>query len=159
MNQAMSALDAAKEIARIGETAGVSKEVMGLLEAQASWLAERISALEKEKAALTEENTALLREDRILKVEIESLKKDAAALRTNELDDYCTKLLQAVAHSKNITDHELRLHFGLTKAKGDFLLDQLYKRKFISSPGGNMRGSFLSATEQGRNYLARIGLL
>jgi regulator of replication initiation timing len=48
----MSALDTAKEIVRIGSTAGLGKDVIDLLEKKASLLAEKVMVLERENAQL-----------------------------------------------------------------------------------------------------------
>ena len=51
----MSALDTAKEIVRIGSTAGLSKDVIDLLEKKSALLTEQVSALERENTRLTTE--------------------------------------------------------------------------------------------------------
>lgn len=48
----MSAFDTAKEIVRLGSTAGLSKDVIDLLEKKASLLAEKVLVLERENAQL-----------------------------------------------------------------------------------------------------------
>lgn len=48
----MGAFDTAKEIVRLGSTAGLSKDVIDLLEKKASLLAERVVKLEQENAQL-----------------------------------------------------------------------------------------------------------
>ena len=55
----MSAFDTAKEIVRIGSTAGLSKDVIDLLEKKATLLAEKIADLEKENGQLKTENVQL----------------------------------------------------------------------------------------------------
>jgi hypothetical protein len=52
----MGALDTAKEFVRIGSTAGLSKDVIDLLEKKAALLAEQVSSLERENAQLKAEN-------------------------------------------------------------------------------------------------------
>ena len=52
----MSALDTAKEIIRIGSTAGISKDVIDLLEKKSALLEEQIAALERENSQLKTEN-------------------------------------------------------------------------------------------------------
>jgi len=63
----MGATDTIKEFARIATTAGLTKDVIDLLDKKASLLAEQVVALEQE-------NTTLLRENRNLKLENENLK-------------------------------------------------------------------------------------
>src|SRR5437762_12295696 len=55
----MGALDTAKEIVRIGSTAGLSKDVVDLLEEKSVLLAEQVATLEREKAELKSENARL----------------------------------------------------------------------------------------------------
>ena len=55
----MSAIDTAKEIARIAVTAGLSSEIIGLLEKKGVLLTEQVAVLEREKFELTAENTNL----------------------------------------------------------------------------------------------------
>jgi len=150
----MSAIETAKEFVRLGSTAGLSKDVIDLLQTKAALLAEQVTALEQE-------NTALLRENRQLKLENENLKGQLqnARPKSEALDDICNQMLLRVANSRNITNNELIQAFGLGKAKGDFLLDKLWKRNFIRSPGAIARGSLLMVTTDGREYLANIGLI
>lgn len=55
----MSALDTAKEFVRIGSTAGLSKDVVDLLEKKAALLTEQVATLERENAQLKSENGKL----------------------------------------------------------------------------------------------------
>ncbi len=55
----MSAIDTAKEIVRIGSTAGLSKDVIDLLEKKATLLAEENIALKSQVAVLQAENAQL----------------------------------------------------------------------------------------------------
>ena len=55
----MSALATAKEIVRIGSTAGLSKDVVDLLEKKATLLTEQVATLERENAQLKSENDNL----------------------------------------------------------------------------------------------------
>jgi DNA-binding MarR family transcriptional regulator len=55
----MSALDTVKEIIRIGNTAGLSKDVIDLLEKKSALLAEKVMTLESKNAQLKLECTQL----------------------------------------------------------------------------------------------------
>jgi|ERR1039458_3584806 DNA-binding MarR family transcriptional regulator len=152
----MGATDTIKEFARIATTAGLTKDVIDLLDKKASLLAEQVAALEQE-------NTTLLRENRNLKLENENLQKQLQNARPkgDELDEISTKMLVTLANFKgSITDSELIQRLGLPKAKGDYHFDQLEKRKFVNSDGGQLgRGMFFYVTTEGRDYLAIAGLL
>ena len=58
----MSAMDTAKEIVRIGATAGLSKDVIDLQEKKLALLAEQLATLERENADLKAENANLRRQ-------------------------------------------------------------------------------------------------
>jgi hypothetical protein len=55
----MGAFDTAKEIVRIGSTAGLSKDVVDLLETKAALLAEQVAALQQDNAQLKREVSQL----------------------------------------------------------------------------------------------------
>lgn len=161
----MSAADTVKEFVRIANTAGLAKDVVDLLQAKVALLADKVAALEKDGAALTDENTALLRENRNLKLENENLQKQLQNARPKgeELDEICNKMLISLANYRGrdgITSNELIQHLGLPKAKGDYLFDQLVKRKFVATGAGVIgRGMFWCVTSAGREYMAKAGLL
>jgi hypothetical protein len=67
----LSALDTTKEILRITSTAGLSKDVIDLLQAKVSLLNEQIVLLEKEKAILVNEKTLLA--DKAARFETENI--------------------------------------------------------------------------------------
>ena len=123
---------------------------------KASLLAEQVSALEQE-------NTTLLRENRNLKLENENLKNQLEKTRPkgDELEEISTKILVTLANFiGSITDDELIQRLGLPKAKGDYYFDQLRKRKFVNTGSGQMGwGWFYFVTSEGRDYLAKAGLL
>jgi hypothetical protein len=155
----MSASDTVKDVVRIATTAGLAKDVIDLLEKKAGLLSEQVSALEQE-------NTTLLRENRGLNTENQNLKNQLQTARpkVDQLDDIATKMLVTLANfddtEDGITDGELIQRLGLPKAKGDYHFDQLRKRHFVASGGGQMgRGSFWFVTDAGREYMAQAGLL
>jgi hypothetical protein len=123
---------------------------------------------ESERAAENAANYAQLEkeyanEKNSLKDEIAKLKATQPQPKTDELDDICKKMLVALANfngPNGITDGELIQSLGLQKAKGDYLFDQLIKRKFVDTDGANMnRGTFWQVTDTGREYMAKLGLL
>ncbi len=154
----VSAADTVKDFVRVAQTAGLSKDVIDLLEKKSVLLAEQV-------ASLQQENTSLLRENRNLKLENEELRRQLQNARPkgDELDDIYNKMLVALANFKGgdgITDGELIEHFGLPKAKGDYLFAQLRNRKFVQSGSGQMgRGWFYHVTDAGLQYLAARNLI
>ena len=154
----MSAIDTVKDFARIASTAGISKDVIDLLDKKVVLLADQIATFEQE-------NTTLLRENRDLKLENEKLKSqlEKARPKGDEFDPICNQMLVVLANSRGgdgITDDDLINHFRLPKAKGDYLFAQLRQRKFVDSAGGQMgRGAFWYVTDEGLAYLAKSGLL
>ncbi len=152
----MNAADAFKEAVRVASTAGLSKDVIDLLDKKAALLAEQVTALEQE-------NTALLRENRNLKLENENLKAQLQNARPkgDELEEGCVQMLIAIANfSGLITTDEIFRQLGVPKVQGDHWFDQLTKRKFIDfGCFATDAGSPISATALGREYLAKKGLL
>lgn len=162
-NNRMSATETVKDVVRIATTAGLAKDVIDLLQVKTVLLTDQVSTLEKDNVALAQENTTLLRENRNLKLENEKLKGELQNSRpkSDELYEIATKMLVTLANfDGSITDGELIQRLGLPKAKGDYHFDQLQKRKFVNSSGGQMgRGMFFYVTSAGRDYLAKAGLL
>jgi FtsZ-binding cell division protein ZapB len=154
----INATETVKDFIRVAQTAGLSKDVIDLLEKKVALLAEQVASLEQE-------NSTLLRENRNLHLVNEDLKKqlDNARPKGDELDELSTKILVSLANFQGgnaITDRELIQQLGIPKAKGDYHFDQLRNRKFIHSSSGAVgRGAFYFATTAGREYLATHGLL
>jgi phage antirepressor YoqD-like protein len=162
----MSAAETVKDFARIAATAGLSKEVIGLLDKKAALLAEQVAMLEKDNAALAQENTTLLRENRNLHLVNEDLKKqlENARPKGNELDEGCKQMLVALANftgGDGITRDELIQWLRLPKVKGERQFDQLRERDFVKYGGfGDLnRGFPVFVTAAGREYMANNGLL
>ena len=161
----MGAAETVRDVVNLAATAGLRKDVIDLLQAKTTLLAEQVAALEKEKTALTAENTELLRENRNLKSENDNLKGqlEKARPKGDELDAIAVKMLVTLANFDNrhvdMTDTVLIQVAGLTRAKGEYFIDQLSKRKFIVCTGGSVNGFYFVVTPVGREYMARNGLL
>jgi regulator of replication initiation timing len=152
----MSVSDTAKEVVRIASTAGLSKDVIDLMEKKLALLTtelddtrQKIAALEREKAQL--------------KAEIDQLRKQLERLQpgTDALPAESERMLVVFASSsRGITSDHVIQQLGFSQAQGDYYFDQLLKRKFVHASSGQMGvGWFYYATPEGRDYLARHGLL
>src|ERR1039458_3533231 len=103
----MGATDTIKEFARIATTAGLTKDVIDLLDKKASLLAEQVAALEQE-------NTTLLRENLNLKLENENLQKQLQNARPkgDELDEISTKMLVTDRKSTRLNSSHLGISYA-----------------------------------------------
>jgi DNA-binding MarR family transcriptional regulator len=77
------------------------------------------------------------------------------------LEDMAEQILKLIASDGDkLNQKEIFRRLALTKARGDYLFDQLEKWKFIEATHAQMGGSwFYAATAAGRDYLAQRGLL
>jgi regulator of replication initiation timing len=168
----MSAIDTAKEIVRIGSTAGLSKDVIDLLEKKAALLAEQVATLEKE-------NTTLLRENRNLKLENENLQRqipysrpkgDGLEQKTQEILGYFFK------QGREISEREIAQHFRMEFSLAVYHLGLLCEKKLIDRDGvffgnaigfgGGLDDGFCepdaspryTITQDGRKYIVQRGL-
>lgn len=142
-------------------------------------------ALQSEQAAIVEKNVQLVTDNlqlkqKLLELEASHLETIAALQqrhreeiariasthsrpKVDQLNEIETKMLVALANQPDhnpMTDEELIQRLGLAKAKGDYHFDQLRKRKFVATGGGQMgRGMFWFVTDSGRDYMAQAGLL
>ena len=152
----MNAADTVKDVVRIATTAGLSKDVIDLLQAKADLLAEQNTTLEQE-------NTTLLRENRNLHLVNADLKKqlENAHPKGDELDDGCKQMLIAIANfSGLITSEEIFRQLGFHAAQGQYWLDQLIERNFVDwGSFGTSQGSPISATPKGREFMKKMGFL
>lgn len=123
----MSVIDSAREFVRIGTTAGLSKDVVDLLEKKAALLADEIRELESENATLRTKVTNLEAENVQLRAKLPGLqpkmelaKETAEALKLFfERQDYAT-----------VNDVAQRLKVEISVA--EYHLDELWKLKFIT---------------------------
>jgi hypothetical protein len=150
----MSAMDTAKEIVRLGSTAGLSKDVIDLMEKKLVLLTDELEVSNRKNVSL---------ETKVSKLEIENAQLRAQINNPQAivLDDICTKLLVAIANSPDgVLKEDLFAHFALSTGKGSHVIDQLFNHKFIEVGRVQMGvGAFLFSTPTGREYLNRKGLL
>ena len=157
----MGAADTIKEFARIATTAGLTKDVIDLLDKKASLLAEQVASLEQE-------NTTLLRENRNLKVENENLKTQLQNAQpvASGLSEGAIKILKfAFDSSRDFTAPQIAATFKMKQGVVDFHIDELSKKDFIfwTSPGFAEFGEptpppDLSITAEGREFIVKNGL-
>jgi hypothetical protein len=152
----MSVSDTIKDIAHIASTAGISKDVIDLLEKKAALISEQLATLEQE-------NTALLRENRSLKLENENLKTQLQNVRpkSDELEEGAKQILIALANfDGSITASAVIQQLGLPKPQGQYWFDQLHKGGVLGyGPIGTEDGFPVYVNAAGRDYLAKHGLL
>ncbi|MGD0208737.1 MAG: cell division protein ZapB [Verrucomicrobiota bacterium] len=154
----MGATDTIKEFARIATTAGLTKDVIDLLDKKAVLLAEQVAALEKDNAALTQENTTLLRESRNLKLENENLKTQLqnARPRSDELDPKTKDILVCFFNNPSgVSDGEIAHTFQMKVSMAAYHTDILLKKRFIDQivAGYDARSATYCLTDVGRKYV------
>jgi DNA-binding MarR family transcriptional regulator len=139
----MSAMDTAKEIARIASTASLGKDVIELLEKKVSLLAEQVTTLETENANL--------------KQKVANLDQQfAAALLTGKLHPEAIRFLKLLfEHDKGLTVSQIASSLGISKGMAEYHHDVLLNAEMVGSsvrmPKGSALIIFLEA--KGRAYL------
>jgi DNA-binding MarR family transcriptional regulator len=116
----MSAFDTAKEIVRIGSTAGLSKDVIDLLEKKSSLLVEKVVALERENAQL--------------KLECGQLRQQLQHPKpVRELsDDQRAVLLHLMQNDAGLTLEEIAQSIGAIPSMAHHYCDELESVGFIT---------------------------
>jgi regulator of replication initiation timing len=157
----MSAADTIRDVVRIATTAGITKDVIDLLERKAGLLAEQVAALEKE-------NTALLRENRNLALENQHLNKQIKDVHPNgdELDPKARDILLSYFRCANeISARQIAQNFQMGLSVAEFHLDVLWNKKLIRGAGRIIVGrgngdnsSVYEITAEGRKYIVENGL-
>ncbi len=126
-----------------------------------------IASLQSEQAEAHEQRIALMTENAQLKQKIAAFEQSTSQTQQRstqtegQLDEIATKMLVLIANTNtNMTPQAVIQFLRLPTAKGEYHFDQLLKRKFVHSHGGQMGvGFFYHATAAGREYLAKAGLL
>jgi hypothetical protein len=147
----MSAIDTAKEIVRITSTAGLSKDVIDLLEKKNALLAEQIIALETENANLKE------------KVERLEQELDHLSPKSDRLEEGAEKLLELL-FQRDMTPSSATRATGASQGMVEYHQGVLIKRRFARWEGisivtdwGESEAS-MAITQDGRAYCVRHGL-
>ena len=117
----MSAIDTAKEIARIASTASLGKDVIELLEKKVGLLAEQIKTLETEKANL-KQNVANLDQ------------QFAGARPKSELHPDAIRFLKLLfEHDKGLTISQIAGSLGISKGMAEYHHDVLLDAEMVGS--------------------------
>jgi hypothetical protein len=143
----MSAIDTAKEIARIASTATLGKDVIDLLEKKVTLLAEQVTTLETENTNL-KQKVANLEQQR------------AGAPPKGELHPDAIRFLKLLfKHDRGLTVSQIAGALGISKGMAEYHHDVLLDAEMIGSPViMPIRGEltvFLKA--KGRAYLVEHG--
>lgn len=121
-----------------------------------------------EKAKLREQLTELRLQVETMQSELEADRAEMERSKllqmqpSSKLPDESEKMLVIIANSSGgrITLDMVIRRLGLPQARGDYLFDQLCKRKLVSSSSGQMGlDSSFHATSSGLEYLHQKGLL
>jgi FtsZ-binding cell division protein ZapB len=148
----MSAIDTAKEIAKIAVTSGLSTEIIGLLE--------------KKITLLTEQVTALDAENKNLKAKVYDLEQELSSLRpkADRLQEGTERLLQLLFQHDEMTVGEAAALLGCSRGMADYhrgtLMDAgmaVWTRIGIQTDFGESEGAFC-VTHEGREYAVKHGL-
>jgi DNA-binding transcriptional ArsR family regulator len=143
----MSAIDTAKEIARIASTASLGKDVIDLLEKKVGLLAEQITTLETENANL--------------KQKVANLNEQFASARPKgELHPDAIRFLKLLfEHEEGLTVSQIASSLGISKGMAEYHLDVLLDAEMVDlsvrMPKGSALAVFLEA--KGRAYLVEHG--
>lgn len=117
----MSALDTAKEIARITVTSGLSTEIITLLEKKIALLTEQITTLESENANLKDKADHLERE-------LEHLRPKT------DLDEQTVGFLKLMFDDDQITVSQIADMLKISKGMAEYHRDILVKAEMIRFP-------------------------
>jgi FtsZ-binding cell division protein ZapB len=143
----MSAIDTAKEIAKIAVTSGLSTEIIGLLE--------------KKVTLLTEQVTTLETENKNLKAKLYDLEKELDRLKPKQdLADEAVKALRLFFDGDR-TVTQVSQYFGMTHGMAEYHCGVLEQHGMIQFPMAIMIGgeTELCITQKGREYLVNRGLV
>jgi hypothetical protein len=145
----MGAGEIAKDAIRIATTAGLSKDVIDLLEKKISLLTEQIATLETENANLKQKVVNF-------EQEIERTHPKQGAL-----DETAKKFIKVLFESGSSMDFEYAAAMlGVTKGKAAYYIDVLIKNGMISGTGMVLDAALgaYELTPKGREFAVTSGL-
>lgn len=118
----MSAIDTAKEIARIASTASLGKDVIDLLEKKIALLAEQLTTLETESANLKQKVASL--EEQLTRVP-----------PTREFHPDAIRFLKLLfKHDRGLTLSQIAGALGISKGMAEYHHDVLLDAEMVGSP-------------------------
>jgi predicted DNA-binding transcriptional regulator len=151
----MNPADIAKDAIRIVTTAGLSKDVIDLLEKKVALLTDTISMLDQEKSVLNGENVKLQKQIVDLQEELDRLRP-----KQDGLEEVEVKFLQLLAQHNFMSVREIAASLGISKVKAEYHRDELKKKALLRTPMIVQAGQEAYALgEKGRAYLAKRGLI
>jgi hypothetical protein len=143
----MSAIDTAKEIARIASTASLGKDVIDLLEKKVGLLAEQITTLETENANL--------------KQKVPNFDQQFAGARPKgELGPDAVRFLKLLfEHDTGLTVSQIAYLLGISEGMTEYHHDVLLDAEMVGLSVRTPKGSTLivSLEAKGRAYLVEHG--
>jgi DNA-binding MarR family transcriptional regulator len=144
----MSAIDTAKEIARIASTASLGKDVIDLFEKKVGLLAEQITTLETENANL--------------KQKVANLNQQFAGARPKgELHPDAIRFLKLLfEHEEGLTVSQIASLLGISKGMAEYHHDVLVDAEMVGLSVRMPKGSALAVVfleAKGRAYLVEHG--
>jgi hypothetical protein len=148
----MGAAETVRDLVRFATTAGLSKDVIDLLENKASLLAEQVSALENENTKLVRENRSLTMENQQLITHFQS-----AQPKEQEIDAKTQEILKFLFRQNGqVAVSELARHFNLKVNVAKYHLEKLVENQYVMCPGFVMGGGGplgYSITGEGRKFI------
>ena len=146
----MGGAEIAKDAIRIATTAGLSKDVIDLLE-------RKISLLVEQNTTLQTENTNLKQETADLRKEVERLQPVGTGL-----DETAKKFIKALFENGGPLDFDrTAAMLGVSKGKAAYYIDVLRKHRMIVGTGmviGDALGAY-DLTPDGREFAVTSGLI
>ena len=145
----MSAIDTAKEIARIAVTSGLSNEIIELLEKKISLLTEQITALETE-------NTNLRKKAQNLEKQLASLSPQPGGL-----DQVSFKFLKLLFEHDELSIEDVVASLGISKGMAEYHRDLLSQADMIQQTRIGIETSFgftpaaYGILPKGRQYVVK----
>lgn len=148
-----SAIGATKDLAHIAHLKTILFEIIHLEDAHRQ--------LHSDYSQLVKENAAL--KSRLAELEKQVGKKNVQELDfVGRLSEPCEKMLTFIVNlpQRETIKEDVITRFGFEPAKGGYYFDQLVKNGLIHSIGGRVGvGELFVATDDGREYLYKFGLL
>jgi predicted nuclease with TOPRIM domain len=145
----MSAIDTAKEIARITVTSGLSKEIIELLEKKISLLTEQITTLESE-------NTNLRKKAQNLEKQLASLSPQPGGL-----DQVSFTFLKLLFEHDELSMEDMAASLGISKGMAEYHRDLLSQADMIQQTRIGIETSFeftpaaYGILPKGREYVVK----
>lgn len=152
----MSAIDTAKEIARIAVTSGLSKDIIELLEKKISLLTEQITMLEREKSILGSENANLKKKIKDCEQQLASFSPQPSGL-----DQVSFNFLKLLFEHDELSIEAVAASLGISKGMAEYHCDLLSQAEMIQQTRIGYESDFGSSPAaygilpKGRQYVVK----